>query len=194
MMAFSGQYAAARLEKLDHSPLFRGHSFPLAKEIAGYLGYAPDFVPPTYLTFARVYERIPSLNANTRAAYTPVLNRDVDNFRGYHMNANISRFDGDRIRIDYVIGTLAALREQRREGDSPCYCFVVELLSTPEDFDFFARWRATYGDAWPHTLNGDRAHYHHMLLGAFQVHWRYADVWHAARERQRTRVIQYNNA
>ena len=37
-MAFSGQYAAAQLEKLDLSPLFRGHTFSLAREVSGYLG------------------------------------------------------------------------------------------------------------------------------------------------------------
>jgi hypothetical protein len=29
-MAFSGQYAAAQLGKLNDSPLFRGYTFPLA--------------------------------------------------------------------------------------------------------------------------------------------------------------------
>ena len=60
-MAFSGQYAAAQLEKLDHSPLFRGHTFSLAREISGYLGYAPDFAPPSFVRWARAHGRLPCI-------------------------------------------------------------------------------------------------------------------------------------
>ena len=192
-MSFSGQYAAAQLEKLDHSPLFRGHTFPLAHELSAWLGYAPDFVPPTYLAFARTHQRIPSMNGgDTRAAYAAVLDHDVHNYEGYIMHANISRFNGCRLRIDHVIGTLAELRELRREGEGEYCCFSVELLRSPEDIEFFARWRATHGEEWPYTPVS--AYPHHALRGATRVHWRYVEAWYAARERERRMVVVYNNA
>ena len=192
-MAFSGQYAAAQLAKLHHSPLFRGYTFPLAQELSAWLGYAPDFAPPTYLTFARVHRRIPSVNGgDTRAAYAQVLDHDVHNYERYTMHANISRFDDDRIRIDYIIGTLAELRELRRAGDGPCYCFVVELLRSTEDIDFFVQWRAAHGEDWPYTTGS--FHLHPVLHGAHRAHWGYYRAWNRARERQMARVMQYNAA
>ena len=190
-MSFSGQYAAAQLEKLDHSPLFRGHTFPLAHELSAWLGYAPDFVPPTYLTFARAHQRIPSMNAGEdRAAYAQVLNRDAHNFEGRIMHANITRFDGrrPRLRIDYVIGTLAELREQRRVGEGEYYSYVVELLRTPED----ARWRAAHGEDWPRVQNATNPH--PVLHGASLVYYRYYEAWNRVRENERRSVIAHNNA
>ena len=135
---------------------------------------------------------MPSMNGGTWTTYATVHDDDAHNYEQYIMHANITRFDGARLRIDYVIGTLAELRELRREGDSPYFCFVVELLRSPEDIDFFARWRAAHGQDWPHTP--DSCLPHHALRGAYRVHWRYERAWYAARERERTSVMRYNAA
>ena len=195
-MAFSGQYAAAQLEKLDNSPLFRGRTFPLAKEIAAYLGYAPDFVPPTYLTFARAHQRIPSRYGRgegaDHAAYASVLNRDVDNFHAYTLHANLLRFNGDRLHIDYIIGTLDNLRTIRGDG-GPLFCFSAELLRSPEDLEFFERWRAVHGVSWPYSRAYDHRP-HHVLRGAFRTHSMYEEEWRAKRERRRRAVVEYNRS
>ena len=57
-MAFSGQYAAAQLHKLDG--LLPCH-FPLARTVAEHLGFAPDSVTPSYLAWARAHGRLPSI-------------------------------------------------------------------------------------------------------------------------------------
>ena len=57
-MAFSGQHAAVQLEKLDHSPLFRGYTFPLAKEVAECLGCVAPLIPPTILQSSRRLGRL----------------------------------------------------------------------------------------------------------------------------------------
>ena len=194
-MAFSGQHAAAQLEKLDNSPLFRGRTFFLSKEVSGYLGYAPDFVPPTYLTFARAHQRMPSRNGipgpANYAAYAPVLNRDLDNFHEYTMHANILRFHGDRLRHDYIIGTLANLRAIRGDSGGPLFSFVVELRRSPEDLEFFDQWLAVHGLCWPFTPDNDH-HPHHVLRSAIRTHSMYEEEWQAARERTREAVIAYN--
>ena len=196
-MAFSGQYAAAQLEKLDHSPLFSGRTFSLTKEVSGYLGYAPDFVPPTYLTFARAHQRIPSRNGvpgpANYAAYAPVLNRDVDSFHAYTMHANLVRFNGDRLHIDYIIGTLVNLRAIRGDSGGPLFSFVVELRRSPEDLEFFNRWLAVHGLRWPFTLTNDNRE-HHVLRGAFHTHSMYEEEWRAKRERRRRAVVEYNRS
>jgi hypothetical protein len=193
-MAFSGQYAAAQLEKLDTSPLFRGSTFPLAKEIAAYLGYAPDFVPPTYLTFARAHQRIPSKygpgEGANHAAYASVLDRDVGNFYAYTLHANLLRFNGDRLHIEYIIGTMATMHALRR-GLGLLFCFAAELVRSPEDLEFFERWRAVRGVSWPYTRAYDHRP-HHVLRGAFRTYQMYDEEWRADRDRRRRAVIEYN--
>ena len=193
-MAFSGQHAAAQLEKLDHSPLFRGRTFPLAKEIAAYLGYTPDFVPPTYLTFARAHQRIPSRygpgEGADHMAYAQALVRDVDNFHAYTLRANLLRFNGDRLHISNIVGTLNYMRAIR--GSRPLFCFVVELPRSPEDLEFFERWRAVHGVSWPYTRAYDHRP-HHVLRGAFRTQQMYEEEWRAARDRMRRATVAYNS-
>ena len=189
-MAFSGQYAAAQLEKLDRSPLFRGRTFPLAKEIAGYLGYAPDFVPPTYLTFARAHRRIPSdhgtLDAADHMTHAHVLERDVDNFHAYTLHAIILRVSGAQLGFNGSLETLRMI-----QGDGQLFCIKVELLRTPEDFEFFGRWRATHGVSWPYIMDYDHRH-HPVLRGALHTQQMYEEEWRADRARRRRAVIEYN--
>ena len=171
----------------------------MAREIAGYLGYAPDFVPPTYLTFARAHQRIPSRHGMGEgadiAAYAPVLTLDVDNFHEYTMHANILRFHGDRLRHDYIIGTVDNLRAMARDSNvvepGHLFCFVVELRRSLEDLEFFDQWLAVHGFNWPYTPDNDNQP-HHVLRSAIRTHSRYEEEWNVARERTRRAVIAYS--
>ena len=189
-MAFSGQYAAAQLEKLDNSPMFRGRTFSLAKEIAAYLGYTPDFVPPTYLTFARAHDRIPTTEVehdlHTHAVTSVVLKRDLRNFNNYAAAASVLRFRNDILHIDFIAGVVFDLTWMR---PTPVFAIEVEVPRSPEDLEFFNRWLAVHGVTWPYTRDNE---HHPALQGAIRTCRMYEEEWRAERERRRRAVAEYN--
>ena len=78
-MAFSGQYAAAQLHRLDG--LLRC-LFPLAKEVAEDLGFAPDAVPPSYLAWARAHGRLPSMQIERHLVYVRMYEHELACYDG----------------------------------------------------------------------------------------------------------------
>ena len=140
---FSGQYAAAQLEKLD--ALLPCH-FPLAYEVAGYLGYPPDFVPPTYLAWARAHGRIPSMRCSRDRLDVRMYDRELVGYDGV-VEARVVRFYGQCLEVDFVDGAYDEVQEQA--GACLPYCYIIQLDMLPEDREFFDRWAATYRDAWP---------------------------------------------
>jgi hypothetical protein len=117
----------------------------------------------------------------------------VDSFHAYTLHANLVRFNGDRLHIDYIIGTLVNLRAIRGDSGGPLFSFVVELRRSPEDLEFFNRWLAVHGLPWPFTLTNDNRE-HHVLRGAFHTHSMYEEEWRAKRERRRRAVVEYNRS
>ena len=91
-MAFSGQYAAAQLHKLDG--LLPRH-FALAREVAEYLSHAPDAVPPTYLAWERAHGRLPSMQIWRDQVNVRVYEHELAGYDGI-VRARIVRFAGDR--------------------------------------------------------------------------------------------------
>ena len=101
-MAFCGQYAAAQLHKLHG--LLRCQ-FPLAKEVAEYLGFAPDAVPPSYLAWARARGRLPSMQIYGYQIYVHMYEHELAGYDGM-VWARIVRFSDDRLEIRNIQGTL----------------------------------------------------------------------------------------
>ena len=132
-MAFSGQYAAAQLHKLDG--LLRCQ-FPLAKEVAEYLGFAPDAVPPSYLAWARAHGRLPNMQISRYQVYVPMYEHVLTGYDGM-VWANVVRFSGDRLVVTDIQGTLQEVQDQA--GDSVPYPYSVRIDIVPEDREFFAR-------------------------------------------------------
>ena len=142
-MAFSGQYAAAQLHKLDG--LLPCH-VPLAREVAEYLGFAPDAVPPTYLARARARGRLPSMQMWRHEVYVRMYEHELTGCDGI-VAACVVRFFGDRLGVVDMEGTLEEVQEQA--GDSTPYAYSIRIVTCPEDREFFARWAALYRRAWP---------------------------------------------
>ena len=92
-MAFSGQYAAAQLH---HLPL----PHALLNELSDYLGYAPNFAPPTYVAWARLYGRIPIATDNMICTCRAV---DDDSMNDYCCRVPVlwSDFRNKDFRTDY---------------------------------------------------------------------------------------------
>ena len=78
--------------------------------------------------------------------------------------ARVVRFDGDRLEIRNIQGTLQEVQDQA--GDSVPYSYSVRIDIVPEDEEFFARWVARYGRAWPDV---DVYSVHPVLRGANKI-------------------------
>ena len=104
-MAFSGQDAAAQLHKLDG---LLPCQFPLAKEVAEYLGFAPDAVPPSYLAWARAHGRLPSMEIYRYQVYVRVYEHELGGYDGmvWARIVKFHRFSDDRLEIRDIQGTL----------------------------------------------------------------------------------------
>ena len=173
-MAFSGQYAAAQLAKLDHSPLFPGCTVPLAQELSDYLGYAPDFAPPSYVAWARSRGYLPRISDNWHFAnfVVPVLESEHD-FTGYESRviATSNAMIGDGMMdTSEFNGPLEEVR--RRAAGFPLYWLGVLFNVDDEDQEFCSRWYIAHMPlSWPNTLSG----VHPAIAGAVRIygaHWR----------------------
>jgi hypothetical protein len=181
-MAFSGQYAAAQLHKLDG--LLPCH-FALAKEVAEYLGFAPDAVPPSHLTCARALGRLPSMQICRYQVFVHMYEHELT---GDGMVwARIVRFSGDRLEIRNIQGTLQEVQDQA--GDSVPYSYSVSIDVVPEDREFFARWVARYGRAWPDV---DVYSMHPVLRGANKILGEVITRWREQDDLQLTIVHRHN--
>ena len=182
-MAFSGQYAAAQLHKLDG--LLRCQ-FPLAKEVAEYLGFAPDAVPPTYLAWARARGRLPSMQIWRDQVNVRMYEHELAGYDGI-VRARIVRFDGDRLEVVDIEGTLEEVQDQAE--DSTPHAYIIRIDTGPEDREFLARWAALYGRAWP-----DVGFYsmHPVLRRANKIFGKVIARWLDRNALQRRIVHHYN--
>ena len=171
-MAFSGQYAAAQLH---HLPL--PHS--VIDELSDYLGYAPNFAPPSYVVWARLYGRLP---------------RDDENIYDYTCAAFMhpDEFRYNDFRNNYF-GRDPALQACVLRGDSTGYLDLERIEVSPEqvrpalfhirlildmrygDVEFVRLWFHDRRGAWPNTSSG----VHPAIAGAVRIYRQHAARWYA---------------
>ena len=149
-MAFSGQYAAAQLQKLDNSPLFRGYSFPLAAEVSEYLGNVNALVPPTLLRWSRLLGRLVAVNPVREII---VLTDELDGL-DCEVTGTYTMFNGTRWVVESATCTMD---EHHREGRTPIFDVMISTPVTDEDRRFYIRWFEVYGTRWPDSAD-DRWH------------------------------------
>ena len=130
-MAFSGQYAAAQLEKLDNSPLFRGRSFSLARKISDFLGYAPHFAPPSFVRWARAHGRLPWIDDDVCDEYVsaPMLASDFNNITSYDapVVAKFPQLRNSRIRLFEQVAIYADHESIRARTNAGQVLFGITL-------------------------------------------------------------------
>jgi hypothetical protein len=192
-MAFSGQYAAAQLR---HLPL--PHS--VIGELSDYLGYAPDFAPPTYVKWARVYGRLPDDSQDYCTCR--VVDDESMNDRCCSTAVHWSDFRNKDFRTDYF-GDCRVTGYVQHYFNGVCHSFRVEVtpervrpaLTSPslhlpmfdDDREFFTCWSITgpgasprCRHAWPYVPNGDPSDIegiiHPAIAGAVRkyrqyIHW-----------------------
>jgi hypothetical protein len=191
-MAFSGQYAAAQLH---HLPL--PHS--VISELSDYLGYAPNFAPPTYVKFARVYGRLPDEHrgwctcglvdgdghdcCSTAVHWSDFRNKDfrTDLFGDCRVHSMLYS-DVHGLRHCFLVNVTP-------DRVTPAlYNPVLHLHMRDEDRAFFRRWH--YGPGaddrleWPYVLRGTtRGIAHPAINGAVRRHRQYIDWLRADRAR-----------
>ena len=174
-MAFSGQYAAAQLGKLDNSPLFRGHTFPLSRELSAYLGYAPNLAPPSFVEWARAHGRLPTVEEDVYDGYMMVRMHpsdfDNDNFDVDAVDANVLRPRGGPgiLAIERVLARPGRVREL--QWGHTLFNIAIEVTTTYEDMNFCARWGRAHRSNWPNTSSG----VHPAISGAVRIYQQHAE-------------------
>ena len=185
-MAFSGQHAAPQLRKLDG--LLPRH-LALAREVAEYLGHAPDAVPPSYFAWARAHGRLPSMQIYRQQVYVRVYEHELAGYDGivWARIVKFVRHGGDRLEIVDIEGTLQEVQDQAE--DSIPYAYSIRVDIVPEDREFFARWVAVYRRAWP-----DVGAYpmHPVLRGANKIYGEVITRWTERNWLQLTIVHRHN--
>ena len=178
-MVFSGQYAAAQLQKLDHSPLFRGLWFPLSHELSEYLGYAPNFAPPSFVEWAQAHGRLPSIVKHLPVGFVdvPMLEHEFEReFAGYEVRANIivprGILDGMLRKVSYT-GRFERIRELTT--GYVLFGICIELEVGDEDADFYSRWLRVHSVAWPFGLRENRIH--PVIQGAVKIFMLHNIAW-----------------
>jgi hypothetical protein len=188
-MAFSGQYAAAQLH---HLPL--PHS--VIDELSDYLGYAPNFAPPSYVKFARVYGRLP-LDRCGFCSCREVDDESIDKVC-CRVPVHWSDFQHKEFRTDlfddcWVAGILGYWAHDMHihriikvNPDRLTPALMVPDLHMPvtdDDHEFFRRWSEGPGwslhrrHAWPYAPSGDADDYsgntHPAITGAIRTYLRF---------------------
>ena len=159
-MAFSGQYAAAQLHKLDNSPLFRGYTFPLAAEVSAYLGNVNALVPPTLLRWSRLLGRLVAVNPVPAII---VLTDELDGL-DCEVTGTYTEFDG---RVWRYASATCTMDEHHREGHTPIFDVMISTPVTEEDRRFYFRWYEVYGTRWPDSADNVRHPAIMRLVDAF---------------------------
>ena len=98
-----------------------------------------------------------------------------------------ARFSDDRLEIRDIQGTLQEVQDQA--GDSIPFAYSIRIDIVPEDREFFARWVARYGRAWP-----DVGVYsmHPVLRGANKILDEVITRWVKRNDLQLTIVHRHN--
>ena len=86
-----------------------GH-VPLAREVAEYLGFAPDAVPPSYLACARALGRLPSMQIWRDQVYVRMYEHELAGYDGI-VAACVLRFFGDCLGVVDIEGTLEEVQQ-----------------------------------------------------------------------------------
>jgi hypothetical protein len=172
-MAFSGQYAAAQLHHLPLPHLVIG-------ELSDFLGYAPNFAPPSFVEWARLYGRLPSDDEDETYDYVCWSYMLPSEFRHNDFRNN---YFGDNPIVHAIVlrgdrtGYLDADRiEVRPEQVRPALFEIRLLLNTRyEDIQFVRRWANDHRNEWPATSNG----IHPAIAGAVRIYRQHAAMWYA---------------
>ena len=172
-MAFSGQYAAAQLHHLPLPHL-------VIAELSEYLGYAPDFVPPMFVAWARRYGRLPD---TAGWSHGPTVNIQVleleDGIEGTTIvtASYTAGLEGEYLRAGYVDCQLAMARVVA--GASTLYYMSIRMTLDGGHDNFLDRWNRTYSNHWPYT---GRPHHddnvHPAIGGAVRITNTFARRWH----------------
>ena len=188
-MAFSGQYAAAQLDQLDRSPLFRGYTFPLAAEVSEYLGFVNDLVPPTLLRWSRELGRLACI---TRTDGIPVM---LDELEGFEFAVRVS---WPVFGIDPLNGSPAWIWEEAdgtvdehyRMARAPIIDAKIMAPQTFNDVFFYANWSIEHRNSWPCIANDTVHPVLERLIAVYRRFavrcWSHNDlIWRAIRRRNR---------
>ena len=113
-----------------------------------------------------------------------------------YMKAKLTRFGGEGLESVEVYGTLQDLLQRRRQaGNGPLFSFAFRYVHSPEDNEFFERWRAAHNYHWPfYRLPNQRYRELHngaeKLEGKILRHyklWNHYDAWY------RIKINRYNS-
>ena len=103
------------------------------------------------------------------------------------VRARIVRFDGDRLEVVDIEGTLEEVQDQAE--DSTPHAYIIRIDTVPEDREFFARWTALYGRAWPDVGFWCM---HPVLRRANKIFFKVIERWLDQNALQRRIVQNYN--
>jgi hypothetical protein len=193
-MPFSGQYAAAQLEKLDNSPMFRGRTFSLAKEIAGYLGYAPDFAPPAFVRWACVHGRLPCIDDDVYdgRVKAPMLVEDFSTDFDYDDDSAIVKYLEPNIEYQNMLEITTVRTDPERiprlSRLQVLFGITIDVNANLRDIRFCQRWFRDHAAGWPHTADG----IHPSLSGAVRIYEQHHAIW-AALVREQTMIRLRHN-
>ena len=140
---YSGQYAAAQLDKLQLP-------YSLQLEIAEYIEHRDLdlLLPPTYRTFARMLGRLPTdayfgnVDVRVRA-----FEYELSNYRGV-VSARCMAMRGRRLVSAFVRAPLVEIRE-RNPANMMIYEIDFYVEHTRDDLEFFRMWREQNTHEWP---------------------------------------------
>ena len=170
-------------------------------ELSDYLGYAPNFAPPTYVKFARVYGRLPNdrrglctcrgfddvtmyeFCCTTEVHWSDFRNKDfrTDYFGDLRVSGWLPRdeYGNYSVRVHVAPERLTAALYNPR----------LHLHMCDEDIKFFRHWAsatgpgagmAPYHNFWPYARNtAIRVDVHPAIIGALRIHEQYVD-WRRA--------------
>ena len=158
-MAFSGQYAAAQLEKLD--ALMPRH-FPLSYEVASYLGNVTPLMPPTVLRWSRVLGRIAAMEVSD------IVLVDLDEVVG--VDCTVRLLYPTIVNGRWVSEVARGVPADLYRRFTHAFCAQIPSPPTFEDMFFYATWAADNGVDWPRVRGGG---YHPSLLRLVPQHQEY---------------------
>jgi hypothetical protein len=188
MMAvrYSGQYAAAQLDKLPLPP-------SLQLEVAEYVGHhdLDLLLPPTYRPLARMLGRMPATHRHILTGIRiKAFDYELFNYHGEVAASCMTR------RVDKLIsvvrtGTLEEIR--RLDWDQlMLYDLHILLEHTIDDAEFYRAWREKHGDVWPGRV-GCASHIHQDLLRPYNTFWDFADRHKAHADSVSTIINRHNS-
>ena len=183
---YSGQYAAAQLDKLPLPP-------SLQLEVAEFVGHhdLDLLLPPTYRVLARTLGRLPTAYSHNIAEH-PIKAFDYELFN-YHggVTARCLRRHMFKLRSVVRTGTLAEIRRLGR-SQLMLYDLYFRVECTRDDAEFFRAWREKYGEVWPGRV-GCASHIHEGLQRPYIRFCAFEDSHRAHAESVSTIINRHNS-